>query len=121
MKKLYTSKYAKLPPYEYFNHDIDFNSKHELLPEADIESLLLAGDVLIRLKNGGSITSQTLCRVSFNVSFLDQIFEVGVDRIDPNAFKKDNRFPPYFRFGVESIKYCENCQNYNDVNQLCMN
>jgi len=45
---------------------------NELLPKDDEGQIILAGDILFRFKSGYSITTSTLCRVSFNVSFLKE-------------------------------------------------
>lgn len=120
MTKLYSSKGNEMKKFEYYNDDVDQNERNELLPELDVERILLAGDILIRFKNGSSMTSSTLFRISINVSFLQEFFEVGIDKIDPNSFKKDNRFPSYFKVGITTTKFCKKCTNFNELDQLCM-
>ena len=92
-----------------------------ILPEEDQERILLSGDVLIKFKNGYSMTTQNLFRISFNAAFLDEVFELCPEKIDPDNFHKDTRFPKYFTLGIESIRYCQKCDKHTPMSKLWHN
>lgn len=66
--------------------------------------MMLTGDLLFRIMNGTSMTTDKLCRFSVNVAFLKDQFIVEKDELDPNDLKKDTRFPAYFKIGLITEK-----------------
>lgn len=106
MEKVYTSKDAEIVKYEYLSDEIDRNHWYELIPAEDLD-MRISGDVLFRLKNGSSMSQKTLCRFAVNVAFLGDYLELGITKLDPNHFKKDTRFPPYFTMRLITEKICK--------------
>lgn len=120
MDVLYTTKNQVLPRYDYIDPDHDRTHKYVLLPEEDID-LRISGDLLFRFRSGSSLSQSILCRFAINVAFLGDYTEFGVEKLDPNSFKKDTRFPPYFTIGIITEKACAKCSAFKELSDLCQN
>ena len=54
----------------------------------------------------GGIKNSTMCRIGFNTTFLIDEHGFGIEELDPDSIRKDERFPARFEVKIFSTKIC---------------
>jgi hypothetical protein len=86
----------------------------------------LVGDVLVRIRDNGSIKDRTLARFSFNTAFINDLrhdekrllLQFSVEQLSPYGEQKDSYFPPDFNVSVNLQIVCL-CSSQTPFDQKC--
>jgi hypothetical protein len=72
--------------------------------------------------NKGTVSKNTICRLTFNTSFVfDQVMPFRLKELDPNHIRKDNRISPNIQVDLISKPYCKDCNSKTPLENMCKN
>ncbi|CAK56165.1 unnamed protein product (macronuclear) [Paramecium tetraurelia] len=78
----------------------------------------LVADILINVKNYGTLSDSKMFRFSFNTAFIEKHVTYQLNELDPTQIQDDQRFDKQFRVELE-IEKCRNCSNLTTIEQKC--